>query len=91
MWEDLFFLYADKHQSFLKTDATIFGGLGQACPDILSNCGILTTKISQLTWCAGLVKFYLFLFKAEDKQEGIIQTIGFKFLPKQSSMWCVFL
>lgn len=37
------------------------------------------------------LSFTCFLFKAEDKQEGIVRTIGFKFLPKQSSMWCVFL
>ena len=64
VWEDLL-LHANNCISFLKVDTAIFWGLGQACPDILSNCGVLTTEISQKKdlICRSSYMFYLFLCK----------------------------
>ena len=33
VWDEVDFLYTDKHQSFLQVDTTIFGGFGWAGPD----------------------------------------------------------
>ena len=46
VWNEVDFLCADKCQSFLQVDTTIFGRRGQACLNRQSNYKILRSVIS---------------------------------------------
>ena len=64
MWDEVYFWYADKHQSILQAGTTIFGGHGWACTDNQPSLRVLRRAISQkgldgLPWFFTAIKNFI--------------------------------